>query len=38
MTDLDNVRIEIVKALIDSSPKVRTFVRGYLDVYYPKKR
>jgi len=37
LTDLDNARIEIVKSLIDQFPKVRAFVRGYLEVYYPKK-
>jgi len=38
MVDLDNVRVQIVKELIDQFPKVRAFVRGYLKVYYPKKR
>jgi len=37
MTDIDNIRIQIVKELIDLSPKVRAFVRGYLEVYYPKE-
>jgi len=37
MTDIDNIRIQLVKELIDLSPKVRAFVRGYLKVYYPKK-
>jgi len=36
MTDLDNIRIQIVKALIDQFPKVRAFVRGYIKTYYPE--
>jgi len=37
MTNIDDIRIQLVKALIDLSPKVRAFVRAYLEVYYPKR-
>jgi len=37
LTDVDDIRVQLVKALIDLSPKVRAFARGYLEVYYPKK-
>jgi len=37
LTDIDDIRIQLVKELIDLSPKVRAFVRGYLEVYYPKR-
>jgi len=35
MTDLDDARIQVVKALLDEFPKVRAFARGYLAVYHP---
>ena len=37
MTEIDDTRIQIVKALLDLSPKVRAFTRGYLATYHPKK-
>jgi len=38
LTDIDNIRIQLVKELIDLSPKVRAFVKVYLKVYYPKRK
>ena len=37
MTEIDDARIQIVKALLDLSPRVRAFARGYLATYHPKK-
>lgn len=34
MTDLDAIRIQIVKALIDEFPVVRKFVKDYIRVYH----
>jgi len=37
MSDPDNIRIQLVKELIDQFPKVRAFAKVYLKVYYPKR-
>ena len=38
MTEIDDARIQIVKTLLDLSPKVRAFARGYLATYYPPRK
>ena len=35
-TDLQAVRIQVVKAILDEFPEVRKFARGYLKVYYDR--
>jgi len=36
MSDLETARIQIVKAILDEFPRVRAWVRGYLETYYPR--
>lgn len=34
---LDQQRAQVVKAMLDEFPELRSFVRGYLKTYYPKE-
>lgn len=34
MADLNTIRIQVVKALLDEFPEVRKFAKGYLKVYH----